>query len=107
MSEQNRRGQTPLLLASEAGQTAVVQLLLQSGAGVRRINPPPVHPAPGRRSCLLAAHRGHVPMWQLHLCDSSNRSALELALERHHLETLAMLLHQACVRVARVAQPHT
>jgi ankyrin repeat protein len=68
VEQQNRRGCTPLLLASEAGQKGVVQQLLDVSAG-------------------------------LHLCDSSNRSALELALEHNHLETLATLLHQACVDI--------
>lgn len=68
IEQQNRKGCTPLLLASEAGQTGVVQQLLGASAG-------------------------------LHLCDSSNRSALELALEHNHLETLATLLHQACVDI--------
>jgi ankyrin repeat protein len=68
IEQQNRRGCTPLLLASEAGQTGVVTQLLHANAG-------------------------------LHLCDASNRSALELALEKNHLETLGSLLHQSCVDI--------
>ena len=40
----------------------------------------------------------------LHRCDSSNRSALELALENNHLETLAGLLRQSNVDINGVTK---
>lgn len=54
LSEQNRAGATPLILAAATGQEAVVELLLHSGAGLHLVD------ATDRSALEVALEGGHL-----------------------------------------------
>ena len=59
LSEQNRRGQTPLILAAESGQTDVVDFLLRAGAALHLCD------AADRSALELALSNGHLEALRL------------------------------------------
>ena len=54
LSEQNRKGQTPLIIAAETGQDTVVELLLHSGAALHLCD------ASSRSALEIALQAGHM-----------------------------------------------
>ena len=64
LSEQNRRGQSPLILGAESGQASVVELLLHSGA--------PLHlcDTSNRSALELALQNGHLDVLKILLQQS-------------------------------------
>ena len=69
LSEQNRKGQTPLIIGAETGQDTVVELLLHSGAAL------PLCDASSRSALELALQHGHLNV-SLHAVPHCSLAAL-------------------------------
>ena len=91
----NKKGRSPLLLASRSGELTTVKMLVKAGADVRATDAT-------RDTCLiLAAYDGHtgtvrylvgLPEVDLNHRGRKNRTALQVAVKRKHADVVQVLI---------------